>query len=131
MFSFKYLGASPIVEALSEDADIVITGRVADPSLCVAACCYHFNWSFKDEDKLAQAPVAGHLIECGTQVTGGICTDWLEIQNPVHLGFPIVEMFEDGSFVITKPENSGGIVNEQTVKEQLLYEISDPGKYLS
>jgi hypothetical protein len=126
-----YLGAEPLIDALKKGADIVITGRVADPSLCVAACMHHYGWNFECHDQIAGATIAGHLIECGTQVTGGISTDWLSIPDPANIGFPIVEMFKDGSFVITKPANSSGIVSEQTVKEQLLYEISDPGSYLS
>jgi hypothetical protein len=126
-----YLGAKGIVEALKKGADIVITGRVADPSLVVAAAVHYFNWNFDDYDKIASATIAGHLIECGSQVTGGMSTDWLAIEDPVNIGFPIVEMFKDGTFVITKPKNASGWVNEQTVKEQLLYEISDPKAYLS
>ncbi len=126
-----YLGAHPIVKALEEGADIVITGRVADPSLTVAPCVFSFNWSWQDYDKIAGATIAGHLIECGTQVTGGVSTNWLGIPSPENIGFPVVEVSSDGSFVITKPEGTGGIVSEQTVKEQLLYEIGDPENYLS
>lgn len=126
-----YFGAKPIVEALQAGASIVITGRVADPSLTVAACVAHFNWSWSDYDRLAGATVAGHLIECGTQVTGGIYTHWLDLPDPVHIGFPVVEVSEDGSFIITKPPQTGGVVNLETVKEQLLYEIGDPARYLS
>jgi hypothetical protein len=126
-----YLGASPIAEALAEGADIVITGRVADPSLVVAPCIHHFGWNEKDLDRLAGATVAGHLIECGTQATGGISTDWLEIPDAAHIGFPIVEISDDGSCVVTKPSGTGGRVSEMTVKEQLLYEIGDPNNYLS
>ncbi len=126
-----YLGAWPIVDALSHGADLVITGRVADPSLTVAPCVHHFGWSATDWDRLAGATVAGHLIECGTQVTGGITTDWLQVPDVDRLGFPIVEVAEDGSCVVTKPQGSGGCVTEATVKEQLLYEIGDPGNYLS
>jgi hypothetical protein len=126
-----YLGAGPIVDALSHGADLVITGRVADPSLTVAACVHHFGWSTTDWDPLAGATVAGHLIECGTQVTGGIATDWMEVPDVDQIGFPIVEVAEDGSCVVTKPPGSGGCVTEATVKEQLLYEIGDPGNYLS
>lgn len=126
-----YLGAHSIVKALEEDANIVITGRVADPSLTVAPCVASFNWSWQDYDKLAGATIAGHLIECGTQVTGGVSTNWLGIPDPVNMGFPVVEVASDGTFVITKPEGTGGIVSEQTVKEQLLYEIGDPDNYLS
>lgn len=126
-----YLGAQPIVEALKKGADIVITGRVADPSLTVAPCAAHFNWSWTDYDRLAGATVAGHLIECGTQVTGGISTKWLQVPDPAHIGFPVVEMSHDGSFVITKSKDTGGLVTIETVKEQILYEIGDPEKYLS
>ncbi|HRD54884.1 MAG TPA: DUF1446 domain-containing protein [Parachlamydiaceae bacterium] len=126
-----YLGAKSIVEALSKGADIVVTGRVADPSLTVAAAAFYWNWKFDQYDLLAGATVAGHLIECGRQVTGGILTDWLKLKDPFNIGFPIAEIFEDGSFVITKPKNTGGAVTEQSVKEQLLYEIGDPANYLS
>src|SRR3954451_18109138 len=114
-----YLGAAPIVEALAGGADIVITGRVADPSLTVGPCIFHFGWSDDDLDRLAGATVAGHLIECGRQVTGGISTDWLEFQDPAHIGFPIVEVADDGSCVVTKPRGTGARVTSMTVKEQL------------
>ncbi|MBS0201576.1 MAG: DUF1446 domain-containing protein [Planctomycetes bacterium] len=126
-----YLGAEPIVAALKLGADIVITGRVADPSLTVAACAHFHGWKWNDWNRLAGATVAGHVIECGTQVTGGISTDWFEVPGLDSIGFPIVEVADDGSFVITKPCGSGGHVCEQTVKEQLVYEIGDPGNYLS
>ena len=126
-----YLGAQPLAEALSRGADIVITGRVADPSLTVAACAHFHGWAWDDWPRLAGATVAGHLIECGTQVTGGISTDWLSVPNVDRIGFPIVEVAEDASFTVTKPRGTGGWVNEQTVKEQLVYEIGDPGAYLS
>ncbi|OAI55966.1 hypothetical protein AYO47_02275 [Planctomyces sp. SCGC AG-212-M04] len=126
-----YVGSAPIAASLAEGADVVITGRVADPSLVVGACLHHFGWRSDDWNELAGATVAGHLIECGTQVTGGIATDWLDVPDPGHLGFPIVEVSEDGSCVVTKPAGTGGEVTEATVKEQLLYEIGDPGKYIS
>jgi hypothetical protein len=126
-----YLGAAPIVTALADGADIVITGRVADPSLVVAPCVLHFGWSETDYDRMAGATVAGHLIECGTQVTGGISTDWLDMPNPAHIGFPIVEIADDGSCIVTKPRGTGGCVTPMTVKEQLVYEIGDPANYLS
>jgi hypothetical protein len=126
-----YLGANAIVEALAAGADIVITGRAADPSLTVAPAIHHFGWSDDALDQLAGATVAGHLIECGTHVTGGISTDWLDVPDAGHIGFPIVEVFEDGSCIVTKPRGTGGRVTALTVKEQLVYEIGDPSNYLS
>ncbi len=126
-----YLGAASIADALRAGADIVITGRVADPSLTVGPCLAHFGWTATDYDRIAGATVAGHLIECGTQVCGGFSTDWLDVPLPQDIGFPIAEISEDGSCVITKAAFTGGAVTVQTVKEQLLYEIGDPGNYLS
>lgn len=126
-----YLGGEQIALALDQGADIVITGRVADPSLTVGCCLFHFGWSLTQHERIAGATVAGHLIECGTQLTGGIATNWLEIPDIAHIGFPIAEIHEDGSFIVTKPKNTGGVVNEETVKEQLLYEIGDPACYIS
>lgn len=119
-----YLGAEPIVKALNEGAQIVITGRVADPSLTVAAAIFTYGWT--DYNKIAQATIAGHLIECGTQVTGGLYTFWEEVQSKP--GFPWVELKEDGSFIVT---SYSGLVTVPVVKEQLLYEMGDPGNYLS
>lgn len=126
-----YLGAEPIADALRQGADIVLTGRVADPSMAVGPAMAHFDWPESDWDRLAGATIAGHLIECGAQVTGGISTNWLELPDPANIGFPIVEVAEDGSCVVTKPVGTGGRVTLETVKEQLLYEIGDPGNYLS
>ena len=126
-----YLGAEAIAEALDAGADIVVTGRIADPSLTVAPCIAHFGWNLTDFDRIAGATVAGHLIECGTQACGGFSTDWLELPSAHDVGFPIVEIAGDGSCVLTKPAGTGGAVTLQTVKEQLLYEIGDPGNYLS
>lgn len=126
-----YLGARPIAEALDQGANLVVTGRVADPSLTVGPCVHHFGWDWTDHDRIAGATVAGHLIECGTQVTGGISTRWLDLPDPAHIGFPIVEVAPNGSCVVTKPRGTGGRVDDQTVKEQLLYEIGDPDNYLS
>ncbi len=126
-----YLGAAPIAAALRAGADIVITGRTADPSLTVGPCLAHFGWAEDDWDRIAGATVAGHLIECGTQVCGGFSTDWLELPDHHDIGFPIVEVSADGSCVVTKPAGTGGAVTVPTVKEQLLYEIGDPGNYLS
>lgn len=126
-----YLGAREIAGLLGEGADIVITGRVADPSLTVGPCVYHYHWDWDDYQKLAGATIAGHLIECGTQVTGGFSNHWLSYPSLENIGFPIAEIYEDGSCVITKPRNTGGKVSVETVKEQLLYEIGDPANYLS
>lgn len=126
-----YLGAMSITDALNSNADIVITGRVADPSLTVGPCVHHFKWPWEDYDRIANSTIAGHLIECGTQVTGGISTDWLEMTNPLNIGFPIAEIEENGNFVITKAPSTGGKVSVETVKEQLLYEIGDPSDYIS
>ena len=126
-----YLGADGIASALRAGADIVVTGRVADPSLTVGPCLAHFDWAAGDCDRIAGATVAGHLIECGTQVCGGFSTDWLELPHNHAIGFPVVEVSEDGSCVVTKPAGTGGAVTVPTVKEQLLYEIGDPGSYLS
>ena len=126
-----YLGAGPIVESLAAGARIVVTGRVADPSLAVAPCVHEFGWRWDEHDRIAGVTVAGHLIECGTQVTGGISTDWLDLPDPAHIGFPIVEVAADGTCVVTKPTGTGGRVDARTVTEQLLYEIGDPDNYLS
>lgn len=126
-----YMGCSGIVEALKMGADIVITGRVADPSMVLAACVHHFDWRYDDWDLLAAGTLAGHLLECGTHATGGISTDWLDVPSPMDIGFPIAELSGDGNLVITKSDASGGCVTVQTVKEQLLYEISDPARYIS
>jgi hypothetical protein len=126
-----YVGAEVIAKALRAGADIVITGRVADPSLTVGPCIAHFDWNATDYDKIAGATIAGHLIECGTQCCGGFSTDWLELPDHHDIGFPIVEISADGSCIVTKPAETGGAVTVQTVKEQLLYEIGDPGNYLS
>jgi hypothetical protein len=126
-----YLGAESVADALRAGADIVITGRVADPSLTVAPALAHFGWGATDYDRIAGATVAGHLIECGTQACGGFSTDWLELTQPHDIGFPVAEIASDGSCIVTKARDSGGAVTTQTVKEQLLYEIGDPGKYVS
>ena len=126
-----YIGADGVVAALQQGADIVVTGRVADPSLALGACMHAFGWSATDYDRLAAGTVAGHIIECGAQACGGISTGWLDLPGNEDIGFPVVEVSEDGGIVVTKPQGTGGLVTEASVKEQLLYEIGDPKNYLS
>jgi hypothetical protein len=127
-----YLGAEPMAEALNAGADIVITGRASDPALFLAPMIHAFGWAMDDWNLLGQGTVAGHLLECAGQITGGYFADppYKDIPNLARLGFPIGEVGEDGSLVITKVEGSGGAVTAQTCKEQLLYEVHDPTKYL-
>ena len=126
-----YLGSRPIVEALGGGASIVITGRVADACLTVAPAVHEFGWAWDDWDRLCSASAAGHLIECGAQVTGGLWCNWQGIDDLANVGYPIAAVEDDGSFVITKPAETGGAVNRATVTEQLLYEVGDPAAYLT
>lgn len=126
-----YLGAGAIVAALAAECSIVITGRVADASLTVGPAVHEFGWDWDDWTRLSAATVAGHLIECGAQVTGGLWCNWIDAPDLENVGYPIVEISKDGSFEITKPANTGGAVNIETVSEQLLYEVGDPAAYLT
>ena len=127
-----YLGAEPMAQALSSGADIVITGRASDPALFLAPMIHAFGWAMDDWNLLGQGTVAGHLLECAGQITGGYFADpgYKDVDGLARLGFPIGEVGADGSLVITKVEGSGGAVTAQTCKEQLLYEVHDPAKYL-
>ena len=127
-----YLGAGPIVEALAAGADVVITGRAADPSMFLAALIHEFNWSMEDWTRLGRGTVVGHLLECAGQITGGYFADpgFKDVPDIARLGFPIAEVAEDGTAVITKVPGTGGVVSTATCTEQLLYEVHDPARYL-
>jgi hypothetical protein len=124
-----YLGARPIADALAAGARFVITGRVADASLTLGPACAHFGWAWDDWARLAGASVAGHIIECGAQATGGLWHQWDQLDDLAGVGYPIAELAADGTAVITKPEATGGLVSTGTVAEQIVYEIDDPARY--
>lgn len=128
-----YIGARAIAQALREGADVVVAGRVSDPSLTLGPAMAHFGWDWRDWDRLARATMAGHLLECGAQVTGGYFADpgFKDVPGMAQLGYPIAVIEQDGNCTITKPPGTGGMVTERTVKEQLLYEVHDPAAYLT
>jgi hypothetical protein len=132
LFANAYLGAKPIVDALEAGADVVVTGRVADASLFVAPLVHEFGWAWDDWDRLAAGVAVGHLLECSGQVAGGNYSGpWWEGFDPMRIAFPLAEVESDGSAVITKPDKTGGMVTFDTVREQLLYEVHDPSRYLN
>ena len=128
-----YMGSQPIADALDQDPHVVVTGRVTDSALTLGPLMQHFGWAADDWDKMAAGVLAGHLLECGSQITGGYHADpgRKNVSGLAEVGFPIAEVEEDGSLVITKPVGSGGVVNTRTVKEQILYELDDPENYLT
>jgi hypothetical protein len=125
-----YLGALPIKAALDAGAQVVITGRCVDSAVTLGALMHGFGWAIDDYDRLAGGSLAGHIIECGCQGAGGLHTDWEAVPDWAHSGYPMVECHRDGSFVVTKPEGTGGLVTPATVGEQMLYEIGDPAAYV-
>lgn len=127
-----YLGAGDIVKALEQNAQIVIGGRLTDTGLTLGPLAYEFGWNFNDWDKMAAGTIAGHIIECGAQASGGNCQyQWQSIPNLADVGFPIIEAEENGEFVVTKHPGTGGRVSVQSVTEQLLYEMGDPKEYIT
>jgi hypothetical protein len=128
-----YIGAEPLVRALAEGAEVVVAGRTSDPALAIAPLVHHFGWAWDDWAMLAVGAACGHLLECGSQVTGGVFWDpgFKDIPDPANIGFPIAEVTAAGGLVVTKPEGTGGVVDLRTVKEQLLYELHDPARYIT
>jgi hypothetical protein len=124
-----YLGAFPIAQCLREGCDIVVTGRVVDSALVLAPLIHEFGWGPQDLDKLSAGTLAGHLVECGAQGTGGLFTDWEAVNSWVNIGFPIVDVEPSGEFILTKPPDTDGLVVPAAAAEQMLYEIHDPGAY--
>ncbi len=126
-----YLGAEPVVKALEAGCQIVVTGRVTDTGITLAPMIHEFGWAMDDWDKMAAGIIAGHIIECGAQASGGNISDWHEVPSFHNIGYPIIEMEASGEFTVTKHKGTGGLVSEKTVKEQLVYEMGDPSNYIS
>ncbi len=126
-----YFGCKAVVEALKKGADIIITGRVTDTGLTLAPMIHEFNWQYNYYEKMSLVTIAGHIIECGCQASCVNFNDWEEFEDFTNIGFPIIEAYPNGTFYVTKHEGTGGLVNEKTVKEQLLYEIGDPKEYIT
>ncbi|UTP41129.1 DUF1446 domain-containing protein [Phenylobacterium sp. LH3H17] len=124
-----YFGGRPIAAALAAGADMVITGRVVDSALALGPLMHEFGWTDADHDLLSAGSLAGHVIECGAQATGGLFTDWEDVPDWAHIGYPVIECHADGSFVVTKPAGTGGLVSPAAVAEQILYEVGDPQGY--
>jgi hypothetical protein len=126
-----YIGADSIIEALAQGADLVIAGRVSDTAVYIGPIMHEFGWDFRDPywEKVGAAVTVSHVIECAECATGGLCNIWKDLKNVERIGFPIAEVYEDGSAIITKVPGSGGAVNEWTIKEQLVYEVHDPANY--
>ena len=126
-----YINSSTISDALDKGSQIVLAGRVSDPGLALGPCIYEFGWKDQDYDLLAAGTLAGHITECGAQCTGGNYSRWQDVPNLANVGYPIIEMHPNGEFCITKHENSGGLINRETIGEQVLYEMGDPNHYIS
>ncbi|MDM0070706.1 acyclic terpene utilization AtuA family protein [Variovorax sp. J31P207] len=125
-----YVGARGIAQALALGADIVITGRCVDSAVVVGALAHEFAWRWDDWDRIAAGTLAGHVIECGAQATGGLFTDWAQVPDWANMGYPVIDCAADGSFVLSKPEGTGGLIHPGAVAEQVLYEVGDPAHYL-
>ncbi len=126
-----YINSSTIAEALEKSAQIVLAGRVSDPGLALGPCIYEYGWKSDNYDLLAAGTLAGHITECGAQCTGGNYSRWQDVPNLADVGYPIIEMQPNGEFCITKHDNTGGLVNRETIGEQVLYEMGDPNHYIS
>ena len=125
-----YVGARGIAQALAAGADVVITGRCVDSAVVLGALVHEFGWSWQDWDRLSAGTLAGHLIECGAQATGGLFTDWQQVPDWANIGYPVIDVHEDGSLDLRKPEGTGGLIHPGAVAEQILYEVGDPANYL-